>query len=105
MGSPNCYTCQYRGTLLGDCHSRCRHPLVESALEGKESLVDLVSLLASGKRGGGADLSGPGSPLEAVCKALGIKGNPHGIAHNWFSWPMNYDPIWLESCNGHKEKE
>jgi len=62
MGSPNCYTCQYRGTLLGDCHSRCRHPLVESALEGKESLVDLVSLLASGKRGGGADLSGPGSP-------------------------------------------
>lgn len=25
---PNCYKCQYRGTIPGDCHSRCNHPSV-----------------------------------------------------------------------------
>lgn len=25
-----CYKCRYRGTIPGDCHTRCRHPLAES---------------------------------------------------------------------------
>lgn len=29
-----------------------------------------------------------------------VKGNEHGIAHGWFAWPWNFDPIWLESCDG-----
>jgi hypothetical protein len=44
-------------------------------------------------------------PFEAVRKAMGVKGNPHGIAEGWFQWPINFDPTWLESCNGRKEKE
>ena len=23
---PNCYECRFRGTIPGDCHSRCSHP-------------------------------------------------------------------------------
>jgi len=36
---------------------------------------------------------------------LVIKGNPTGIRRGWFIWPFNYDPVWLDECNGFKEKE
>lgn len=36
---------------------------------------------------------------------LNIKGNPHGIENGWFIWPVNFDPIWLESCDGFILKE
>lgn len=29
-----------------------------------------------------------------------VKGNKHGIMHGWFMWPLNFDPTWLEACNG-----
>jgi hypothetical protein len=38
-------------------------------------------------------------------RALSVYGNPHGIKNGWFAWPFNFDPVWLESCNGFEEKE
>jgi len=38
-------------------------------------------------------------------KELEIKGNPHGIKMGWFMWPANFDPIWLENCNGFEAKQ
>ena len=35
---------------------------------------------------------------------LGITGDPHGIKMGWFFWPLNFDPIWLRSCNGFQTK-
>jgi len=35
---------------------------------------------------------------------LKIKGDPHGIRMGWFVWPVNFDPAWLEICNGFEEK-
>lgn len=29
-----------------------------------------------------------------------VIGNQHGIKNGWFRWPLNFDPTWLESCNG-----
>lgn len=29
------------------------------------------------------------------------KGNIHGIAKGWFRWPYNFDPVWLEECDGY----
>jgi len=29
-----------------------------------------------------------------------VSGNPHGIRSGWFMWPLNFDPTWLESCDG-----
>ena len=34
-----------------------------------------------------------------------VEGNPHGIASGWFIWPLNFDPTWLISCDGFKEKK
>ena len=33
-----------------------------------------------------------------------IKGNQHGIKNGWFFWPLNYDPVWLESCDSFEMK-
>lgn len=29
-----------------------------------------------------------------------VKGHPHGIRRGWFLWPVNFDPVWLLSCDG-----
>lgn len=34
-----------------------------------------------------------------------VSGNPHGIKHGWFMWPLNFDPTWLQSCDGFSDKE
>ena len=36
---------------------------------------------------------------------LNIEGNEHGIRSGWFNWPFNFDPIWLENCDGFEDKE
>jgi hypothetical protein len=29
-----------------------------------------------------------------------VTGHSHGIVHGWFWWPINFDPVWLISCDG-----
>lgn len=29
-----------------------------------------------------------------------VEGNAHGIRSGWFRWPLNFDPVWLVSCDG-----
>ncbi len=29
----------------------------------------------------------------------------HGEKNGWFQYPINFDPIWLNYCDGFKEKE
>jgi hypothetical protein len=33
-----------------------------------------------------------------------VSGNPSGIKHGWFMWPLNFDPTWLVSCDGFSDK-
>jgi hypothetical protein len=92
MAKPDCYKCIYRGELAGDAHSCCKHPKVIEA--EKTNGADLIGLLA---------LLGVG--VMANIKGIKVKGNNHGIKHGWFAWPFNFDPVWLEECDGFKEKE
>lgn len=87
---PNCYDCEHRGTLAGDAHSRCLHPKTGIKASDNEfgSLVGLFG-------GSGANAWGE----------LGITGNKQGIKGGSFMWPANYDPVWLESCNGFAAKK
>jgi hypothetical protein len=34
-----------------------------------------------------------------------VTGAEHGIRRGWFSWPFNFDPIWLNTCDGFEAKE
>lgn len=37
-------------------------------------------------------------------RKLNIKGNARGIHMGRFNWPYDFDPVWLENCDG-KETE
>jgi hypothetical protein len=76
----NCYKCKFRGSVPGDAHSCCRHP---------------------GNSTGMFDFLNTENAKNA--KKLNIKANSHGIRSGWFMWPVNFDPVWLENCDGFKE--
>lgn len=79
MNKPNCYVCQYRGSIPGDAHSCCKYPGNDTSFFG---------------------LFAPGN--QANAEKLNIKANFHGVKNGWFMWPVNFDPVWLENCDGFK---
>ena len=42
---------------------------------------------------------------ENIIEGISVTGNEHGIRNGWFAWPFNFDPVWLDACDGFKEKE
>lgn len=36
--------------------------------------------------------------------AAKVTANGHGCEMGWFRWPFNFDPVWLESCDGFSDK-
>lgn len=78
----NCYECKHRRELAGDCHSSCGHPAASSVA---------LMLFAAGKS-------------EFNTTQIHVRGNTHGVRSGWFMWPLNFDPIWLEICNGFESK-
>ena len=90
----NCYDCKYRGSIPGDAHSCCRHPSSQKDLDNP--LGQLMAIFAG---------VGRVAPIEGVSSIdLNIVGNPHGIQNGWFNWPWNFDPVWLENCDGFEKK-
>ena len=84
-----CYECEYRGGCAGSAHSCCEHPSII-----KSSLGELFGLLGSVGR----------CPTIIPANTLDIRGDAHGIKMGWFCWPYNFDPTWLENCNGFEKK-
>lgn len=33
-----------------------------------------------------------------------VTGSERGVRSGWFRWPLNYDPVWLVSCDGFSDK-
>lgn len=89
---PNCYECNHRRVLAGSCHSSCKHPANVNASPLEEIMATFASVGRAAPVVGGAVAS------------LNVKGNEHGIRSGWFNWPYNFDPVWLESCDGFEEK-
>lgn len=89
---PDCYECKWRGPVSGSAHSSCTHPKAKSDDE-KNPIMEMVAIFASVGRVG---------PMMATqgARDLNVKGDAHGIANGWFNWPWNFDPVWLESCDG-----
>jgi len=90
---PNCYKCKYRGNVPGDAHSCCRHPANKDALDNP--LANILAIFAGVQRT---------PPVQAETEVT-VVGDPHGIRNGWFNWPWNFDPVWLQSCDGFEEKE
>ena len=88
MSKQDCYQCEYRGEVPGDAHSCCCHPFLGK--KDSNTFVALGQLML-------------GEFREGIEK-LNIKANPHGVRMGWFIFPANFDPVWLENCDGFKEK-
>jgi len=44
---------------------------------------------------------------HSSCAKINAKvvGDIYGISQGWFFWPINFDPTWLEECNGFKKNK
>ena len=36
--------------------------------------------------------------------AAQVTGNVYGVKSGWFFWPVNFDPVWLKTCDGFSVK-
>lgn len=34
-------------------------------------------------------------------KQAEVRAQPHGVQSGWFMHPINFDPVWLETCSGY----
>lgn len=89
--APKCSTCIHRGSVTGSCHSSCLHPKIKMISD--DPLKELFATFAS---------VGRLLPVMYGEKLLGVEANAHGIKKGWFNWPFNFDPIWLEKCEGYE---
>ena len=80
----NCYNCKYRQGVVGSCHSSCTYPIDSS----KAAIMFMT--------GATSIINEDGSFV--------IKGNPHGVKNGWFTWPIDFDPVWVETCTGFEQK-
>ncbi len=94
MDKPNCYECEWRGSVPGSAHICCKHPSLKEATDNP--MLQMAGIFAS---------VGRFPPMVVNSPELNIKGNQHGIKSGWFNFPFNFDPVWLEECNGFKPKE
>lgn len=93
MTKPNCYQCKHRKDLTFSAHSECAHPAFK---DGINPVLALLATLHASQRGG---------PIAVGNGGITVKGNQHGINSGWFVHPLNFDPVWLEECNGFEAKQ
>ena len=91
----DCYKCKHRGTVPGSAHTRCTHP--KASGDETDPMIEIMAIYASVERA--APIIGEGAA------ELGIKGNAQGISNGWFNWPFNFDPVWLDNCDGFEPKD
>jgi len=90
VDKPNCYLCIHRAPVANSAHSSCQHPATAN-----DHASDLAALiLALGKRTGIARIQ------SVAAEQLEVAGAERGIRRGWFLWPVNFDPTWLEHCDG-----
>lgn len=74
----NCHECQHARPIPGNAHIQCGHPRMARG----DKLMALMVVMQSGE-----------------FKPFGMTFSAHGIKSGWCNWPLEYDPIWVNSCN------
>lgn len=77
MSDHRCNTCQYAGSIPGNAHITCNSPLFKN--ETDKFIVSIAIM--------GGTLIGP-------------KFDSYGVAQGWAQWPVEFDPVWMESGCG-----
>jgi len=42
-----------------------------------------------------------------ACGCIGavVRGDKHGIKNGWFTYPIDFDPVWLKYCDSYEKDE
>ena len=86
----NCYDCVFRGKVPGSAHSSC------NVLSKDGKSIDPLAELA---------LATGIAKIRDEQGRDAVKLDPIGIQGGWAMWPINFDPVWVDSCAFYKSKE
>ena len=87
MSNLNCYNCDYRGKSMSSSHLSCKYPLFNEEQRIK------ISILSTGSSE---------NFNQFLENNFGFKANIQGIINGWFSFPLDFDPTWINGdCNKH----
>jgi len=93
-----CHKCKYRGSVPGSAHSSCtfiREANKESAEHDKVFQLEL--LLAAHQ----VKMTAKNENNEEIEL---VEINKQGIRGGWASWPLDFDPVWINKCHFYEEK-
>lgn len=79
----NCHECKHCRNLPFDAHNSCGHPVLSNGLEWLAALSVHTT---------------------AEFKPFGLSVSEHGLRNGWANWPINFDPVWVNSCNQFQAK-
>jgi hypothetical protein len=75
-------------------HCKCLHPDVKEIVSSP--MVELFGILGGmGKRT---------EPFIFKPENFKVKINEHGFNNGWANFPVNFDTIWIEACDGFDSK-
>jgi hypothetical protein len=78
----NCHQCKHRGDIPGDAHISCDHPF---AMEPINRVLTPLLLLTG--------------HVPPLMKRMNVSVDQYGVGAGWATWPINFDPTWVESCD------
>lgn len=84
----NCYTCQYKGSVIGSAHSSCNFKITDP------SYPFLALMVLKQNEGKIVDHEG----------RIILEVHSHGLKKGWGDWPINFDPVWINICKIYKPK-
>jgi len=99
-----CNNCRHRGTVPNSVHSSCHHPIAIEIIGSHTDLYDMIKfvMVENGRLGytGSLELKLKGEYEEYAIS------NGYFIFPSYFIFfifPINFDPGWIENCNGFEE--
>lgn len=96
-----CYRCTHRRDVTGSAHSACHHPSTREL----QAVPAMQFAGLMGRRGGSLMAAEVRLLAAPAARRLNVEGHQRGIDGGWFIWPVNFDPVWLESCDGFTAKD
>ena len=85
----NCYSCVHRRNIPGDAHSECFHPSISDT-----TYIRMMVMTATFAYGA--------SVLKRLPE-LQLDVDQHAVSAGYFSFPVNFDPVWINECKGHTQ--
>ena len=77
----DCSLCPHSEKVVGSSHH-----IKRNAMPGLTGIVATISVI-----------SGEAQPItDKETGEVALKFNQHGVKNGWCTWPINFDPIWVE---------